>query len=433
MKKVILAGVFVILALIMLRDNATAQDENQNDGRTFGLSRMDLVIPDEIWSDIRARVGYEGRPLGYSADEMGHFKNSKCILRNVEMLFRDITSVPQFSGRFGDEVLADPSNFALTTFAAYRTLDAYAARVLDYPLPDGWGVNWLEDNASFDEVLETVAVTPGHTRPGSVYNWNILPNEIKTLMLRVVVAAIEAKPWLLEAFDHDFLKAYFETDDIGDITMQQLYEFASAPWQDNDGQPVPRQSFEALDKFDMRYFATGSNYFLRQVHAAIREYQLAIEESNPDYTDFNYYEFHTELGRVAIFGDGSDTIIGDESLEYFLIVDLGGDDIYTGQTAVPLSLEKPFGIVIDLGGNDTYDSGDESAALACGNHGIGAIFDLEGDDVYTCHESGIACAWFGTGLVVDYSGDDRYESHIWSQGAAHAGVGALIDLSGDDY
>ena len=114
----------LILSLLFLsaiiHPTAKAQDSPAvSTGNLADPARLQLVIPDEIWTQVRDNVGYSDRPLGYSYDEMAHFKTgTACILRPVEILLRDIESVPQFSGRVGDLMLADPSNFASATFEA---------------------------------------------------------------------------------------------------------------------------------------------------------------------------------------------------------------------------------------------------------------------------------------------------------------------------
>ncbi len=437
MKNLVPFMVVLILVVISAPGGVLAQGSSSESPQQALPSRADLVVPAEIWDRVRENVGYAGKPLGYTAEEMEHFRGSDCVLRVVEMLFRDITSVPQFSGRISDEMLADPANFAASTFAAYRTLDAYGARVMEYGGLTGWETDWIPQDAGTDAAFDAVLAKCAESGIASPINdrdlimWKTLPEPARKLAVRIMIAGIEASPWLRESFDEGFYKDYFNVGDIGDIPMEDLYAFASAPWQGDDEEELtisPRESFEALDKFDMQYFATGSNEFMRMVHGAIVEYQSATSAAQPEFGNFSYCEIRTPLGKAGIFGPGNDRVEGNFSF----VVNLGGDDTYLGKTAVPRSMDEPIGIVVDLGGDDTYDSGDLVASLGCGNHGIGAIFDLGGNDKYICDESGIASAWYGTGIVVDYMGDDTYKSRIWSQGAAHAGVGMLIDLEGND-
>ncbi|MCX6647033.1 MAG: hypothetical protein NTY09_11875 [bacterium] len=439
MKKLLFVLIAVVLMAIPMSMGASAQEGNYHIPEFAAPDRMSLEIPDEIWNQVLGNIGFEGQTYGYSADIMEHFKGTDCILRIVEMLFRDVRNIPRFTGMESDVMLANEGNFASSTFEAWKLLDAYGARQMSYELPTTvWSVDWIEEdadlNAAFGSLLdkfgENGIVVP--ITDENMAEWNKLPDTIKRLVVRVLIGGIEARPWIVEAFDQNFLKQYFDTDNLGSVTTDQWYEFASCPWQDDVTGPCPRESFELLDKFDRAYFSTGSNEFMRTTWAAIEEYKLAIAETPLDLADFNYCEIDTPLGTVGIYGDGPDAIEGDVSRHAF-IFNLGGDDNYTGITAVPTQFDRPFGVVIDLGGNDVYDSGDNRAALACGLFGIGAIFDLGGDDRYICDESGIGCGWYGTGLVVDYGGNDYYKSRIFGQGAATAGVGMLIDLAGDDY
>ena len=439
MKNFLLVLIALILILMPLSGKIPAQGSLNDDLHQADPGRMALEIPGEIWDRVLGNIGYEGKTYGYTADEMAHFKGSACILRQVEMLFRDVLSIPRFTGRISNTMLANEGNFASSTFEAWKLLDAYSARQMSYALPTGWEADWIEEEAdvdiAFNNLLEKFedsgVLLPIESE--NIAEWENLPDEIKLLVVRVLLAAIETAPWLLEGFEPHFLEQFFETENLTFVRTDEWYEFASWPWQDDVSDPCPRESFEMLDRFDRRFFATGSNEFMRMTWGAIEEYKLAIEENPLNLSGFDYCEIDTPLGSVGIYGTDADTIDGDASRHAF-IFNLGGDDIYNGMTAVPpQQLDHPFGIVIDLGGDDIYDSGDERASLACGLFGIGAIFDLGGDDRYSCDESGIGCAWYGTGLVVDYSGDDYYWSRIWGQGAAHAGVGMLIDLSGDDY
>ncbi len=432
---------FILTALFLITINASAQDAAAPpDPHVAGPSRADLVIPDEIWSDVLHKTGFGDGPLGYSADTMAHFKGSQHVLGTVERLFRDITRTPRLAGLVGDQLLDKPSDFANAAAIGFSILDAYGGRHVEPPGPDSWGVEWLDDGATLDTALDTILFRSrevGFNTPMSISDreqWNMLPDGAKRLVLRILVAAVEFTPYLNQAIDENFYLDYFHVRTLADIPMFDLYTFASAPWSDEEEDEyslTPRESFEALDRFDMNFHATGAKGFLTHARAAIDEWKAAIEgngAASAPPAGFTYCEFLTPVGLVGIFGTDADTVEG----SYSFVFNLGGDDTYSGATAVPRSLAVPIGVVVDLGGDDVYDPGEQPAALACGNHGVGAIFDLAGDDIYRSHDSGIGCAWYGTGAVVDYEGDDVYESRTRSQGAARVGVGMLIDLEGDD-
>ena len=424
------------IALFLLINNfSLAQETPSPDPHLAGIGRMDLTVPDEIWNYVLEEVGFDSQLLGYSADIMANYGGSDCILPAVEMFFRDVTTIPRFGGRVSGYLLGNPEDFAFATLYGFIMLESRAGRGYTAPTGESWGVDWIEDGANIDEVFEAVIDLASDEYNHPIYSddlaaWETLPECVKKLALRLIIAGEENIPILHEAFDQPFMMEYFNVDDLDEVSMNRFYEFASAPWQDEEFIP-PRESFEALEKLDMFYLNFASLYYMTMVQGAISEFKTSMEEMHPSFEGFGRCEFNTPIGHVGIFGTGENTIDG----EYALVIDLGGDDIYTGRIGSPSSFSNPISIVLDLDGDDTYDSGDESASLACGNHGIGAIFDFDGNDTYTCTESGIGCAWYGTGVVMDTGGYDNYTTNgAWGQGAAHAGVGILIDTEGnDDY
>jgi len=134
----------------------------------------------------------------------------------------------------------------------------------------------------------------------------------------------------------------------------------------------------------------------------------------------------TIIGEVIIGDRGPNEYNGDFSL----IIDLGGDDKYTGRAGgTDGRTQPPVAICLDLGnGNNEFiarmapepvvtegkDSPpkDESDKLEPGN-----------DRIDFCQ--GGALAGIGI-LVVDGDGNNTFTAGDWSQGAAHLGVGILL-------
>lgn len=113
-----------------------------------------------------------------------------------------------------------------------------------------------------------------------------------------------------------------------------------------------------------------------------------------------------------------------------IIIDLGGDDVYTagGSGITP---DRPIRLIIDLNGNDRY-SASAPFSLGCGFMGVGILADLGGDDHYTGTQFSQGAALFGIGILIDTEGDDIYEAQERSQGVAYWGMGILMDKSGAD-
>ncbi|MBI4835220.1 MAG: hypothetical protein HY811_10470 [Planctomycetes bacterium] len=395
--------------------------------------RAELKIPEELLRRACQNVGYGDNILGFTGEQIESHPGKAYRLESVPKLFGDITKLPRFSGRISESLLENPEDFTAAAVCGFSLLSVLSGVGVHAPGED-WGVDWIPEKAVIDEAFEAVLEKvrkSGIESPmseGNLKNWQKLPDAIKKLAVRLIIASIEAAPVLKEAFDDEFLLKSIKADKLDGLTPSLLYKFCADPWV-GENEVTPRRSFEAMERIDMKYLCFGSLCYLTYAHGAIEEFRKWKKDNKPEMKDFKGCIFQTTAGMVCIAGEGADELSGD----YSLIIDLGGNDVYKGSTAIPRSLVMPISAVVDLGGNDTYDSGEEPAALACGNHGIGAIFEFEGDDSYACQSSGIGCAWYGTGLVIDYAGNDSYNTKdVWGEGAAHIGVGMLIDIAGDD-
>ena len=117
--------------------------------------------------------------------------------------------------------------------------------------------------------------------------------------------------------------------------------------------------------------------------------------------------------------------------EAFLILDLGGDDVYENSAGGANGLEnRPVAIVIDLAGNDRYLAR-RGLAQGAGIFGIGILIDCAGDDVYEASHLSQGAGFFGFGLLADYGGRDKFTATSHSQGAATFGAGILWQRGGD--
>lgn len=138
-----------------------------------------------------------------------------------------------------------------------------------------------------------------------------------------------------------------------------------------------------------------------------------------------------------------------------LVIDLDGDDTYHGEQLVQgVGGPRGLGAIIDARGNDSYKANGPSFPSVYGTPevfkafsqgfgygarsyaagGIGAIYELDGDDRYEAGEFAQACAYyFALGILRDFAGDDEYVGNRYGQGsAAHQAIGILIDDAGDD-
>ena len=172
------------------------------------------------------------------------------------------------------------------------------------------------------------------------------------------------------------------------------------------------------------------------------------------------FDWETPWGWIRIRGSGDDSVDGTDAL---LIVDLGGNDVYTGAVASS-NAHRPVGLLLDCTGDDRYDAGGGDAttpvpaqgaglcgvgilldgggrdtyhaaryAQGVGQFGFGLCADISGNDEYFVEYSGQGCGYFGVGLLLDNTGEDRYKLYADGQGLGGvAGVGVLADRSGSD-
>jgi hypothetical protein len=146
-----------------------------------------------------------------------------------------------------------------------------------------------------------------------------------------------------------------------------------------------------------------------------------------------------------------------------LLIDRGGQDRYQCfQSGQGYGGVRGAGFLVDVIGNDQYIAHDQqpldfpspqtkerntSLAQGCGmgrradysdGHslagGIGALFDVQGDDLYRCGVFGQGVGyWGGVGLLIDLQGNDTREGAWYVQGAAaHFAIGYLEDQLGSD-
>ncbi|BBO24214.1 MAG: hypothetical protein AMXMBFR19_07240 [Chthonomonadaceae bacterium] len=139
------------------------------------------------------------------------------------------------------------------------------------------------------------------------------------------------------------------------------------------------------------------------------------------------------VGEVRFLAGGMPVIVGGKGPNTYtdrsavLLIDLGGDDSYSGRHGAGPGYAS---VLIDVSGNDTYHVPDLS--LGAGLLGIGFAYDLAGDDNYRGKSLCLGAGLAGVGLFVDESGDDAYQAGSMTQGFGMFGVGICKDSRGAD-
>ena len=189
---------------------------------------------------------------------------------------------------------------------------------------------------------------------------------------------------------------------------------------------------------------------------------ILVDVSGDDTYLTNNFSLGSGLFGVGMLLDegGNDKYFGDiftmgaGSFGLGILFDTKGADQYTGSLyAQGFGFISGFGALIDSAGCDNYFAGgkykdilrykDHYISLSQGfaygirpimSGGIGLLYDLSGNDLYTSDIFGQGSSyWWALGSLVDEEGNDKYVSYQYAQGAAtHMTLGILEDKKGDD-
>lgn len=149
--------------------------------------------------------------------------------------------------------------------------------------------------------------------------------------------------------------------------------------------------------------------------------------------DLSNYELDLTLpfGKFAFSGKSNDNVWNGD--KYYSIIDLGGDDTYTGSVASTAIDGRPVSTCIDWSGNDKYISDKNTpCSQGFGMLGVGILVDHEGDDEYYSYDNAQGGSFFGVGILLDEAGNDFFFGRQTVQGAGQFGVANLLNFGGDD-
>lgn len=244
--------------------------------------------------------------------------------------------------------------------------------------------------------------------------WNKLPFNFRKNVIELYLA-VEKAEFLLAEFSNP-LREYLDIHEIK--SLAELHTLLIKPWKVRELYDL--SLIDKMNEIDLVRLSLASRIISEKIN------HLLKYKTNDISDDFTNCQINSTMGKILINGNSNDTINGD----HFLIIDFGGDDVYTGDIAASSPLNGLVNIVIDLNGDDKYIT---KGFLCSSILGFSALVDLNGMDEYFSASPGIASALFGTSILYDFCGNDIYTSTSeYSMGAAIFGASSLIDLDGDD-
>lgn len=234
---------------------------------------------------------------------------------------------------------------------------------------------------------------------------NALPDEVDSTLARLLQGLIESWKWREIAFRNCKSSVF------------GIRDFTSTQPDGTKFYPEVQDLESCLDFPSLYYSGMILLYTIEELRDDLSSISdLKLKEK---------VELETPLGKVIVGSSEKDV---HELEDVFLLLDLGGDDYYSGEIA-STSEKVGVSLLIDLGGNDEYEG-----KISSGTMGSSLLLDVEGNDKYSSSGYSQGLAFFGFSFQIDENGDDKYflmgEA---GQGAGIFGLGVLMDSKGNDF
>lgn len=240
-----------------------------------------------------------------------------------------------------------------------------------------------------------------------------LPPALNRILAELVLNLLDAHRWWEIAVAQVPWKDALEVFYIQDLPATQP-----------DGSryyPALDRVVAALDRHSLLYSAMKAADAVNRALLALDTLQL-----EGDYR----FDLPTPLGKILLRGTGPDTL---EVHDVFLLVDLGGDDLYRGEIGAPSRPGRSLSVALDLSGDDRYVATREDLPTqGAGILGTGILADRRGNDRYEAANRAQGFGLLGLGLLFDGEGHDRYRAAESAQGCGYLGIGLLLETEGDD-
>ncbi|NIP43009.1 MAG: hypothetical protein GWO41_00375 [candidate division Zixibacteria bacterium] len=362
-------------------------------------------------------VGLSKETLRFDYGDMSNYGGDKFALPLFYTLHSSPFKVELYSRLFRDNLLKNcASALALTAFSSQRINKGIRRGLISSPLDRVKPL--LESETPLHDAI--VKFEAFYTIPMDQDRRNELkeeaaqvPLELQKMAALIIFTAIDSSKHHYHAFEE-----VREDYDLRDMREKFVTFIAS----ETDVSDIDMEPF--LEEVDFRYLYTPA-----------QDLAMALDFVSESLTVMNFnqefeFEWQTSAGKVLINDNRKHEYSGEEA--YFLIIDVGGDDVYRN-AASNIDFRNWISILIDVEGNDTYKSEKESVgSFGAGIFGYGFLVDLMGDDIYSGQYITQGAGLCGVGMLIDYGGRDSYDAYVCGQGSGVFGQGILSDLSGDD-
>jgi hypothetical protein len=245
-----------------------------------------------------------------------------------------------------------------------------------------------------------------------------IPKDLQLITAELILNVYDAYKWRQLA-----VRNVKTSDALALYGMKDLAETMG------DGQVYYPEIDDMAKNLDAHSLYYGCMKAAQATETASKELKKYLAKK-PKGVDKIRFDFMSPLGRIVISGTGDDKHI---ERDCAILIDLGGNDTYTGNVGGTPSYDIPISVAIDCAGNDTYLNEDPSLpSQGSGILGAGILIDNEGKDTYQAKKMAQGCGFFGLGILLDVSGDDDYKLETSGQGCGYFGIGMNLDMTGND-
>jgi hypothetical protein len=332
----------------------------------------------------------------------------KHTLPFTRYLFENVSEIPEFSNSATQSFINSKNDIQSLFHYSYQLLSSSAGG-FGPPLPGASQSKSIRNQNDLDKFFEIPGVNIIQRQ-----EWEKLPFSFRKGIVEILFCIDEAK-MIFEQFSKP-VQEYLNEKSA--FSTSEMYDELMLPWNQRELNEL--SSVDLIKDADLKKLSFATRKLAEKLNWFFMLKELQIPE------DFTNCSIKSCMGELLINGTKNDTIKG----EHFFVVELGGDDVYLGNTASTISCDQPLGIVVDLKGNDKYLCNDNY--LVAGILGMAVLLDLEGDDFYQTSKPGLAFSLYGSSLLYDYSGNDEYLGSNYCQAASYIGVSLMVDILGDD-
>ncbi|MBD2451753.1 hypothetical protein H6G76_32465 [Nostoc sp. FACHB-152] len=386
-----------------------------------------LTEQGELFRQALAAAKLTPDDLKIDQADMALWGGDKYRFKMLDLFFENPWKISSYTRTSSKDLLAAKSNLAFLAFNAHRRINAGANPSLSQDLLTKYQQQVKKQGD--DALAVSLSQLTGNSADSfKNKQYQALPSQLRAEVAQFLLAIPDVLRYrelgLLRSLNKLQLDADTTYTDVIGYIMQTVNQDAAQAKKETPEQVLLIESL--LDNVDFKLLNTGAILAI----SATQNLQNQLSQLNlSSLLGDEEYTVDTPQGKIIINGKGDRVY---PPGDYLLIVDVAGNDTYSGGAATR-NISHGVSVIIDLAGNDKYSSPPGTVpSFGAGVFGYGMLMDMQGNDTYEAEYFSQGIGIFGTGILYDAQGQDSYQGIGNLQGSGSFGTGMLIDNSGSD-